>query len=301
MGTSIYRLGFYDGNKLEGVCLLIVENAKRGRHLIIPGGPVLNWTDKKLVNFFVQEIKSLAVREKAWFIRVRPEISETSENRNFFMRLGFISAPMHLHAENTWILNIEKSEEQLLKGMRKTTRYLVKKSGTYGLISEESGNSDYAKSLFVLQKETMKRHRFIGFPQKLFETEIEVFSKDNQGSVFICKKGKEVLAAAIIIFYGDSAYYHFSGSVSEYAKIPFSYFLQWQIIRAAQKRGLKYYNFWGIAPVDNPNHRFAGVTIFKTGFGGERIDWLHAHDLPVSPLYWTTYVFESLRKIFRRL
>ena len=81
----------------------------------------------------------------------------------------------------------------------------------------------------------------------------------------------------------------------------FSYFLQWQIIKEAKNRGIKYYNFWGIAPNDNPNHRFAGVTMFKTGFGGERIDWLHAHDLPISNKYWLTYLFESGRRIFRRL
>ena len=65
--------------------------------------------------------------------------------------------------------------------------------------------------------------------------------------------------------------------------------------------GLKYYDFWGIAPTDDPNHRFAGVTIFKKGFGGERIDWVHAHDLPVSPLYKLTYVFETGRRIRRNL
>jgi lipid II:glycine glycyltransferase (peptidoglycan interpeptide bridge formation enzyme) len=109
------------------------------------------------------------------------------------------------------------------------------------------------------------------------------------------------LAIAIIIFYGDTAYYHFSGSVSGHNELPFSYFLQWQIIKEAKKRGIKYYNFWGIAPNDNPNHRFAGVTMFKTGFGGERIDWLHAHDLPISNKYWLTYIFETFRRVSRKL
>jgi len=106
---------------------------------------------------------------------------------------------------------------------------------------------------------------------------------------------------AIIIFYGDTAYYHFSASVSGHNELPFSYFLQWEIIKEAKKRGIKHYNFWGIAPNSNPKHRFAGVTLFKTGFGGERVDWLHAHDLPVSPLYYLTYTFETCRRVLRRL
>jgi lipid II:glycine glycyltransferase (peptidoglycan interpeptide bridge formation enzyme) len=301
MGTKIFRLGIYKSEKLVACALIILEEAKRGRHLIVPGGPIMDWGDKGLYTFFVKEITKLAKKEKVWFIRVRPEILDSQENRKKFKSLGFISAPMHLHAENTWLLNIEKSPEEILKGMRKTTRYLIKHSENYGLSYEDSKNPKYAEVLFKLQKETMKRHGFVGFPKKLFETEIETFSKDGQGRVFICKRGSKVLAAAIIIFYGDSAYYHFSGSVSGLEKIPFSYFLQWKIINAAKERNLKYYNFWGVAPNNDPKHRFAGVTIFKTGFGGERIDWLHAHDLPISLLYWITFIFETFRKNLRRL
>ncbi len=300
-GAKIFRIGLRKDNELMGVCLLIKENAKRGPHLIIPGGPIINWQDKKLVTVFLNEIKDLSRKENAWFVRVRPEIKDSLESQELFKSLGFVSAPMHLHAENTWILDISKPEEVLLAGMRKSTRYLIKRSLNADLKLEISKAPKSAKILFDLQKETAKRHKFVGFSQKLFESEIESFVKDDNAAVFICRKNKIVLAAAIIIFYGDTAYYHFSGSTSKFSEIPFSYFLQWQIIKEARNRGIKYYNFWGIAPNNNPKHRFAGVTLFKTGFGGERIDWLHAHDLPISPLYWSTYLFETVRRILRRL
>ena len=300
-GATIFRLGFKKDGKLAGVCLLIKENAKRGPHLIIPGGPIISWQAKKLVEIFVSTVKALAKEENCWFIRIRPEIRDSEESQKLFKNLGCIPAPMHLHAENTWILDISKSEEELLAEMRKSTRYLIKKSLNLNLNLEISQDPKSANILFDLQKETAKRHKFIGFPQKLFESEIESFAEDNTAAVFICRKDKTVLAAAIIIFYNDTAYYHFSGSTSNFSEIPFSYFLQWQIIKEAKKRGINYYNFWGIAPKGNSKHRFAGVTLFKTGFGGERIDWLHAHDLPISTNYWLTYMFETARRIFRRL
>jgi len=300
-GSKIFRLGFKKDNKLVGICLLIKENAKRGPHLVIPGGPIINWKDKKIVSIFVNSVKELAKKEQVWFFRVRPELRDSEDNRLFFRKLGYVPAPMHLNAENTWILDISKTEEELLSGMRKSTRYLVKKSLNQGLEIEISKDSKAASILFELQKETAKRHNFVGFSKKLFASEIKLFANDNNGAVFICRKGDVVLAAAIIIFYNDTAYYHFSGSVSGHNEIPFSYFLQWQVIKEAKRRGLKFYNFWGIAPNNNPNHRFAGVTLFKTGFGGERIDWLHAHDMLISPLYWLTYYFETLRRIFRKL
>ena len=300
-GEKIFRLGFFKGKKLVGTCLLIKQDAKRGPHLLVPGGPFIDWNNKALVGFFANTLKKVAAEEKAWFVRVRPELLNIPQNMKLFSELGFRPAPMHLHAESTWVLDITKSEEEILRGMRKTTRYLVKKSLGENLKIDISEDKKYARILYGLQKETSERHGFVGFPQKLFEVEIEELAKDDNASVFICRKGKKVLAVAIIVFYGDSACYHFSGSTSEFSKIPFSYFLQWEIIREAKKRGGKYYNLWGIAPNDNPKHRFAGVTLFKTGFGGERIDWLHAHDLPISMYYWFTYVFETLRRIFRRL
>lgn len=301
LGEDTFRLGFYCDNKLVGICLALKENAKRGPHLIVPAGPVIDWKNTSLTKFFIKTIRDLAIEENCWFIRIRPEILDNDSNRDFFRNLGFVSSPMHLHAENTWVLDITKPEEEILKGMRKSTRYLVKKSENLNLDVQISEDKSLANILFKLQKETASRHKFVGFSKELFENEIDVFTKDNMARVFLCKKGKKNLAIAIIIFYGDTAYYHFSASTSEYNHLPFSYLLQWRIIKEAKKRGIKFYNFWGISPNTNPNHRFAGVTLFKTGFGGGRVDWLHARDLPVSNFYWLTYVFEHLRKILRRL
>lgn len=301
MGDKIFRIGFFEGDMLVGVCLAIRQKAKRGPHLLIPGGPIIDWNNEKLVKTFIEGIKKKALEEKVWFVRARPEIPETVVSRKFFKNLGFIPAPMHLHAENTWVLGIAKNEEEILSGMRKTTRYLVRKSLNLGFEIEVSVDPKDARILKRLQDATVERHKFVGFPEALFAAQLETFARGNQACLFICKKGKEVLAAAIVIFYGEYAYYHHSASSSKLKELPFTYFLQWNIIREAKKRGCKYYNFWGIAPTDASRHRFAGVTLFKKGFGGGRVDWLHAHDLIVSPLYWVTFIFETGRRILRGL
>jgi len=301
VGDKIFRLGFFKGNNLVGVSLIIEQKARRGLHYLIPGGPIINWDDRPLVDFLIKFLKEFAKNHGVWFIRVRPEILDSPISREMFSNLGFINAPMHLQAEVTWILDISQSEDKLLSEMRKTTRYLIRKSLKYNLRFETSSNPKDSYLLEKLQKETVKRHGFVGFSGKVFKGQIATFGKDKQAGIFYCKKGKDILAASIIIFYGDTAYYHHSGSSSRYKEIPFSYFLQWKIIETAKKLGLKYYNMWGIAPTDNPRHRFAGVTLFKKGFGGYRVGWLHAQDLPISPLYYLTFIFESARKLFRRL
>jgi len=301
LGKKIFRLGFTKDKKLVGVCLVIEEKAKRGPHFLIPGGPLFDWENKRLVSFFLKTIKSYAVKQKVWFVRIRPELFDNQKNRKLFSSLGLLPAPMHLHAENTWVLEIDRNDDELLSGMRKTTRYLIKKSLDMNLSVKVYSVPDKTEILDKLQGETVKRHKFKGFSNSLFTAQLATFAKDGQAELVVCGKGEYNLAAAIIIFYGKYAYYHHSGSTSDFREIPFSYFLQWKIIQSAREKGMKFYNFWGIAPNDSPKHRFAGVTLFKTGFGGNRIDWLHAYDLPVSPLYFFTHVFETGRRIMRRL
>ncbi|MBO6199276.1 MAG: peptidoglycan bridge formation glycyltransferase FemA/FemB family protein, partial [Psychrobacter sp.] len=81
-----------------------------------------------------------------------------------------------------------------------------------------------------------------------------------------------------------------------------AYALQWQVMKDLKEMGIKRYNLWGIAPPDQPHHRYAGVTTFKTGFGGEVVTYVPAHDLILSKLrYAPDYMIESLRKRRRHL
>lgn len=301
VGKKIFRIGIYKKSKLVGVCLVIHEKAKRGPHFLIPAGPIINWVDKTQVRFLFSYLSALAKKERVWFIRIRPEIIEEKNVLKGFRKMGLIPAPMHLHAETTWVININRSEEEILSNMRKTTRYMVKKGLKAGFSLEKTLNTTKTKVLSSLQKDTVARHKFVGFSDKLFEVQLDTFGKDNQGELFICRMKEKVMTAAIIIYYGDSAYYHHSASSDESRDTPASYYMQWEIIKEAKRRGKKFYNMWGIAKTDDPNHRFAGVTLFKKGFGGERLDWLHAHDLPISIKYWITYVFETVRRLRRHL
>jgi lipid II:glycine glycyltransferase (peptidoglycan interpeptide bridge formation enzyme) len=300
-GNKIHRLGYYDGEGLVGVCLVIKEAARRGSHFIVPGGPLIDWSNTALVDAVLKDLKKLARKENVWFIRMRPELHDTEQNRTLFSSLGFLPAPMHLHAENTWVLDITPPEDEILANMRKTTRNLIRKSLKLGLTFAESHDLSDVDILTALQDATVHRHDFVGFPKRYFTSQLEAFGKDNQACLYLCCENGVPLVATLIIFYGDYAYYHISGSNLRATEIPASYFMQWNIIQEAKKRNCQYYNFWGIAPAGVENHRFAGVTLFKKGFGGEAIDWLHAQDLPTSPLYYATFIFEQVRKRMRGL
>ncbi len=302
LGKKIFRFGFFQARKLEGACLLIKQEAKRGNYLEIPGGPLLDWTKPVYLDSFVNLIKQIGFAQHCVFVRLRSQLRETLANRLLLKNLGFVAAPMHLHAEDTLLLDLAKTEEGLLRQMRKNTRYLVKKAlKIKDLKVVQSSNAKDIDSLYQLQLETVQRSHFTPFSKNYFLQEFKAFLKDDQIRLFKAVYQKQILAIALIVFYGSQAIYHYSGSSTGLRKIPASYLLQWEAIREAKKRKLKFYNFWGIAPSNQSKHRFAGVSLFKRGFGGEEFSYLHAHDLPLKSKYWLIYLFETLRRVKRGL
>lgn len=301
LGRQIFRLGFFQNHQLVGLALLIKIKAKRAIYFECPGGPVINWDDLNQAKAAIQLIKLIAKRESVSFVRIRPNIIKTNERLQQVKDFGFIKAPMHLHAETTWVLDLTPSEQTLLARMRKTTRYEINKAKRLGVQVIRSSSEADISALFKLQLEVVKRHHFVPFSQKYLQKQFQAFIVDNQIQLFKAVYQQQVLAIAYIIFYGREAVYHYSGSSSQLRQIPASYALQWAAIIEAKKRGLTRYNFWGIAPTDNPRHRFSGVTLFKKGFGGFRVDYLPAHDLIIRPAYWFNYIIESWRRLSRHL
>ena len=125
---QILRLGFYQGRQLLGVALLIHQPAKRGAYLECPGGPLIsNWHNQTLVRTVFAAITDYGRQLNVSFVRFRPQIEESTTNRQLLRRLGCHPAPIHLHAETTWQLDLTQSEEAILHHMRKSTRYLIRK------------------------------------------------------------------------------------------------------------------------------------------------------------------------------
>ena len=301
LGKKIFRLGFWKRNQLVGVALLIKEEAKRGTYLTCPGGPLLNWEEKELFYHFRDYLKELGKLEKAFFARVRPSIPDLAQNRELFQKAGFIKAPMHLHAETTLHLDLNRSEEEIISGMRKNTRYCLRKAAKSGVEVEISKDAVDINKLYQLQLEVVKRRSFTPFSKEFFRKHFLAFVDDDQIALIKALHQGETLAIGMFVFYGDTVFYHYSGSSLKYPSVFASYAMLWQAIKEGKRRGCRLFDFWGIAPKDDPRHRFAGVTTFKKGFGGQRVDWLPAQDLSLDLRYWPIFAFETYRRLSRRL
>ena len=287
MGKEIWRLGVFSDNKLLGVCFVYKEKAKRGKHLVIPHGPIIQKNESQVFQ-----------EEKARFIRVAPILEQTEENRKIFEQIGFRQAPMHIHAEVSWQINIDRSEKEILMDMKKNTRYYTRKAGKNPEIKVVKGFGLNDLAIFhQLYRATVSRHDFVPFSKRYLNNEIKVFGAANEVMIFTGTFKDKPFVSTIIIFWQNIAFYHHGASLP--CSEPVSYAVQWEIIKEAKERGCCLYNLWGIADIEDRSHPWAGLTHFKKGFGGKAARYVKTMDLPMSLLYWLNYGVESIRRIRR--
>lgn len=318
LGSKIWRLGVFEGDAVVAAAQFIEVSARRGKFLFLPHGPAVrkdcpDAEKEKIFGELFAKAKDIAVAEKCWFIRIAPIWEKNAANEKIFSDRGFRDAPIHMHPEFTWELELAGQPEEILAKMRKTTRYLIKQAEKNPDIEiTRSSNANDLKLFDPIFRETAQRQHFIPFSLSYLEKEFKAFSGDGKISFFFGKYKGEIVSAAMIIFWSGLAFYHQSGST--HSKAPVSYLLQWEVIKEAKERGCGSYNFWGIAPfakteekgvlkteIKDKNHPWYGLSLFKMGFGGRTKEYVRTKDFPISVFYWLTFIFESARKKKRNL
>lgn len=318
-GQEPIRLVLQDGGAVRGICHAVLVPARRGRHLSVPYGPVVQHPDDAVP--LLEALANEARSRQCTFLRLSPFWSSTSPWPTL-APLRVRRAPLHLLAEHLWYLPLRESdgwphalvpggarltEELLLGNMRKTTRNLIRRAQKDGVTVEASPTPLTDLEHFIrLHDETRKRHKFTPYSNGFFRAQVAHFAPRGEITVYLARHAGQVIAASVHMHAMGETSYHHGASSSAHQKIPASYLLQWTAITDALKRGDHVYNFWGIAPtsddaeggrrVTDPRHPFAGVTLFKTGFGGSLHTLTHCVDVPLSPRYELTRAFEFVRK-----
>lgn len=323
IGEEPIRLVAKDGDKIVGICQAIFIPARRGKHLAVSYGPVIaeSADSKVTAGALLDALKTIAQTKGCSFLRVSP-FSPTHDSRLTIPHA--LPSPLHLLAEHLWYLPLKNpdpwnlsnqelatsnsllTEEQLLMSMRKTTRNLIRRAEKDGVTVEASKDPvNDLQHFLLLHDETRKRHGFTPYTNAFFKAQVARFAPRNECTLYLARYQGQVIASSIHMHaFGETSYHHGASSYA-HNKIPASYLLQWTAIRDALKRGDNVYNFWGIAPgaltedgfkISEPGHPFAGVTLFKTGFGGNLLNLMHCQDIPLSKKYYLTRGFEMVRK-----
>jgi lipid II:glycine glycyltransferase (peptidoglycan interpeptide bridge formation enzyme) len=307
----------YNGDVIGEIQLFHVK-AKRGNILSIRHAPGFTENFYKLelevqdelIEEVLREIINIAKDRNTDFIRIQPLIElETDQAKIFkqkYDKLGFKSANIHqVDAEKTLILDLTDDEDDILADMRKQTRYYIRRAKRDGVETEISRDMKALDKFFEIHKDTVERQEFVSFTQKYYRQMFQTLNSDPNSNlraeVILANYEGKAISAAIIIYFGEIAYYSDGGSLTEFSKIPGSYAVQWAAIQRGKELGCNRYNFWGgVSPdKENENYPWYGIDMFKRGFGGDRIEYLHAHDKGLSWKYQLTRIWEYIERLRR--
>ncbi|MBT3349060.1 peptidoglycan bridge formation glycyltransferase FemA/FemB family protein [bacterium] len=300
LGEQNFRVGIFDGEKLVAVSQFQKITARRGTFLHVAHGPLISCSPpvrgepeggfEKTLKFFLAEIKKFARAEKCDFVRISPLVEE--KFGHIFCSEKFRAAPLHVNPDQTWILDLTPPEDEILKNMRKSTRYEIRRIEKVGIKIFSGNEKKDLKIFWDLHSETAARQKFTPFSKKATELELEIFGDDCQ--IFSAKIEEKFFASSVILFDDHAAYYHQGASI--FSKLPAAHATIWAAILEAKKRGCREFNFWGVAPADNLKHPWTGLSRFKRGFGGAEEKFLPAQDFPITKKYWLNFAVEKFRK-----
>jgi len=281
------------------------------------------------------ELLKIGKKEKCIFIQLEPNVvlnrhsGERSDSRidSGQARMTDLKPSFHpLFTKYTFILDLTKSEEELLKDMHPKTRYNIRVAQKHGVEIVEDNSDKAFEDYLKLTRETTSRQGFYAHTEKyhrlMWET-LKVPSFRHSGKpkahpesdsgqarmtnrlsahLLLAKYKDEVLAAWILFVYDDTLYYPYGASSSKHRETMASNLMMWEAIRFGKKLGLKKFDIWGALGNDpDPKDPWYGFHRFKQGYGPKHIEFIGSFDLVINPILYQIYkLADHLRWVYLR-
>jgi lipid II:glycine glycyltransferase (peptidoglycan interpeptide bridge formation enzyme) len=201
-----------------------------------------------------------------------------------------------IHPRRSLLLEIgDKTQAELLQEMKPKTRYnihLAEKKGVKIKVSTDISDLDH---FYQLSQQTASRQKISIHPESYYQTMFHSLVDAGLLKLYLAEFQGKIIAANVIIFFHDTVTYLHGGTDHQCREVMAPHLLQWQAILDAKIAGYKYYDFFGIAETDDPEHPWAGITRFKKGFGGFIKEYNGAYEIPLNNLWYNAY--RTVKKI----
>ncbi len=251
--------------------------------LEVPRGPLFR--GKKGINEILEKIAEIGKREKSIFIRLSNYEELAIEN------WSLKSVKSDHHPITSLVIDLNQSEEELLRQMKPKGRYNIKVAQKNGVTVRQSQD---IKSFYSILRKTAHRDGFEVHPKSYYEKMLD--SLDNYVQLLVAEYKGKVIAGGIFVYLDEWGIYYYGASDNEYRNVMAPYLIQWEAIKEAKKRGCKHYDFLGISPENAKNHAWAGVTQFKKKFGGRVVKYPQAKEIILRPFwYWIYRIYKKIR------
>ncbi len=242
-----------------------------------PKGPT---PTKKLI----EELIQLGKQKRALFIQIEP---------NETITYSLLPSSHHpLFTKYTFIIDLTKSEEELLNAMHPKTRYNIRVAQKHNVKIQED-NSDVAFETYIkLSKETTSRQGFYAHNETYTRTMWNIMHKAGIATLWTATYNNIVVAAWIIFVYDGVMYYPYGASLREHREVMAPNLLLWELVKWGKEQNLKSFDLWGaIGPDPDPKDPWYGFHRFKAGFSPQLVEFVGSYDLVIQPFLYKLYCF----------
>ena len=280
--------------------------------LYAPKGPLLDWENAGLRNRVLNDLQSFAKKQGAIFLKVDPDILlgrgipqsavDVPDNagqamRSELMRRGWVYSSDQIQFQNTVLIDLSATEEEMLARMKPKTRYNVRLAEKKG-VTIRTGTVDDLPALYKMYAETSVRDGFVIRDEnyymtvwKLFMSNVETLKRASVPSCIplIAEVDNQPVAAIFLFMFAGRAYYVYGMSRNLHREKMPTYLLQWEAMKRAKAGGCSAYDLWGAPEIFNESDSMWGVYRFKEGLGGEVVRTLGAYDFAPNKLWYKLY------------
>jgi lipid II:glycine glycyltransferase (peptidoglycan interpeptide bridge formation enzyme) len=241
-------------------------------------------------------IDSAARRNAAAFLKVEPcdWYRERPGLEALLRSNGFIQSRQTIQPPRTVVIDLDRAEDQILKGMNQSTRYKAR-IGPKKEVETRIGTAADLASFAALMGTTGQRDGFSVHEPAYYARAYQLFAPSGRCALILASYQGRDLAAVMVFRHGDKAYYLYGASSNEERDRMPTYVVQWAAIRWALAQGAKYYDFWGVpdaapevleAEFEKRRDGLWGVYGFKRGWGGRVVRSVGAWDkVYIGPAY----------------
>ncbi|MGY4540814.1 lipid II:glycine glycyltransferase (peptidoglycan interpeptide bridge formation enzyme) [Arthrobacter sp. UYNi723] len=281
--------------------LAVEEKNPAGKVLYAPYGPVASSAEA-----FDGALAALVATARscgAVFVRIEPvsaglEMPAATE----LNRRGLQPAPVNQQPELSWIVDLEDDFKDVLAAMKPVNRNLYRNIHKKGVTFRASQDPDDISILLDFLHMTSRRNGFKPQSDAYLTQVAASLMPAGAATLFIAELHGEPIAAALAYDSADTRTYAHAALDDTHRKLSAGIPLLVTLMADAKDRGLKHVDLWGVAPADQPDHKWAGFTAFKKSFGGREVEYPGTWDLPVQKLRYNAYqLARKLRDKLRAL
>ncbi len=299
MGLKVLRYGLFDGKNLKIAFQITFHNIPFVNKYVgyLPKGPE---PDKELAI----ALKKIGQENNCAFIKIEPDVilskakdiysSPTAQNDR--VNNAFKKSPKPLFTKHNFILDLTKSEEELLKNMHPKTRYNIRIAEKHGVTVKERTDNEAFKTYLKLYFETTKRQGYHGHNENYHRKVWETLKKEGMARLLIATYQNEPLTAWMLFNFKDILYYPYGGSSIAHREVMSNNLVAWKAIKLGKKLKLKTFDMWGaLGPNPDPKDPWIGFHRFKSGYGGRLVEYTGTYDLVLNwPIY---FLFTAIDKL----